>query len=150
MWIEAYNRPFQLFTDSRSRIFQYKFLNNILVNNFWLKKWGIQENSICTFCKQETETQVHIFWDCSVVTHFWSEIQCWLKSKNLNATLSKVIIFYGSSEEVELVNILVILAKQFIQFIRSTCKASNLNKLAFEKFFKQFLNMTSCNLQNLG
>ena len=65
-YTDIYKRPFGLFKDTMSKIFQYKFLNNLLVNNFWLKKWGIKDNDQCSFC-HNSETQFHLFVRCAIV-----------------------------------------------------------------------------------
>ena len=55
--------PREVMLDVKSCLFQYKFLNNILVNNFWLNKRKIIQNDFCTFCNIECETLLHLFWD---------------------------------------------------------------------------------------
>ena len=138
-YVEIYKRSFQLFTDTTSRIFQYKFLNNLLVNKFWLKKWGIEENDQCLFCTIDSETQIHIFWECPRVQNFWQQVKDWLVSKSLKVNLSIETIFYGHEKEEDIVNMALILAKQYIHYQRS--KKSMLNINGFINFVASYIKM---------
>ena len=111
---EIYMRPFNIFMDTYTQIFQYKFLNNLLVNNFWLKKWGLKESDQCNLCSNSIETQCHIFWDCCKVKPFWQELEGWFDSKNMNIKITKEVVFYGCNIVEDLVNVIIILAKRFI------------------------------------
>lgn len=44
-----YILPAKVCIDTKLRSFQFKFVNNCLVNNYLLRKWNIREDSICTF-----------------------------------------------------------------------------------------------------
>jgi hypothetical protein len=45
----CYGIPYISIIDTKTREFQYKFLQDVLVNNFWLRKWNLRENDNCTF-----------------------------------------------------------------------------------------------------
>ena len=50
--------------DTATRVFQFKFLHDILVNNYWLCKWKIKNDSWCDFCHECVEDINHMFWNC--------------------------------------------------------------------------------------
>ena len=53
--------------DSHTRIFQYKILNNIIYLNNRLFKMNIVNSELCSFCKAEPETMIHLLCSCKKV-----------------------------------------------------------------------------------
>ena len=47
-WSESYTRPQRLITDVRTREFQYKFMQDVLVNKYWLFNWKISNEEKTT------------------------------------------------------------------------------------------------------
>lgn len=39
-----------------------------------LHRWGIEENPLCTFCKQHQEKLTHLFWNCEHTTRLWNKV----------------------------------------------------------------------------
>lgn len=101
--------------DTKTKEFQYKFLNNILVNNHLLKKWKIKESDSCTFCKIHDETIDHLFWECPVIKDFWSDVTNYMEPR-INMKLNKEIIFYGIKDM--LMCTIIFSAKKFIYTCR--------------------------------
>ena len=64
-------------------IFQFKFPHRRLPTNSFLYKIAIKDNDLCTFCKEETDTLLHLFWQCKVTSHFWGTFFQWLQSCSL-------------------------------------------------------------------
>ena len=50
--------------DSSLRLFQYKILNNTLYFNERLFKFNIVDSPLCSLCKQENESVIHLFAIC--------------------------------------------------------------------------------------
>ena len=50
--------------------FQFKFLHRRLPTNSFLYKIAVKDNDLCSFCKEETDTLFHLFWECKVTSHF--------------------------------------------------------------------------------
>ena len=71
--------------------FQYRIVNSFLCTNVLLHRIGLKENDLCTFCKQEKETILHLFCMCPVVKNLIDQFNSWTREK-----LSK--IFYYSNE----------------------------------------------------
>ena len=59
----------------KTRIFQFKILNNILYLNARLYKMGIVSSSKCSLCSDSKETTTHLFFECRVSANLWSAIQ---------------------------------------------------------------------------
>ena len=64
-------------------IFQFKFLHRRLPTNPFLHKIAIKDNDLCTFCKEETDTLLYLFWQCKVTSHFWGSFFQWLQTSAL-------------------------------------------------------------------
>ena len=63
------------------KTFQYKLSNRIITTNQYLKMINIKEDDRCTFCNRETETLVHLFWECNKVQSFIRSIRTNLLNK---------------------------------------------------------------------
>jgi len=114
-WKEVYLLPYHICIDVRSRLFQFKFLNDILANNYWLKKWNIQEHDHCTFCKTNTESLIHLFWSCLVVQDFWENISTTIRlHTGLDLALSIEKICFCDSKEPDIINMVIIQAKRYL------------------------------------
>ena len=68
--------------ESKLRVFQFKFLHRKLATNCFLFKTGIKSNDQCSFCKESSETLLHLFWECPLVKSFWNEIGNWMKNSS--------------------------------------------------------------------
>jgi hypothetical protein len=111
-----FRRCHKYITDTVTRTFQYKFLNDILANNFWLEKWKIIENNKCTFCNNREENIYHLFVECDTVKIFWLEFNTWLNLFN-PIQINEKFIFYGTDDV--LIYCLIISAKRYLYDCRN-------------------------------
>ena len=58
-------------------VFQFKLLHRRLATNSFLTKINLKDNEQCTFCQNDTETLIHLFWNCNVSTLFWQDFKQW-------------------------------------------------------------------------
>lgn len=77
-WDKSYILPFFCTKETKLQSFQFKLLHRRIASNDFLCKIGISLTDKCTFCEQNTETLVHLFWDCDSVQAFWQGIQDWI------------------------------------------------------------------------
>ena len=61
-WSAAYQLSFQCTKSTKLIVFQFKLLHRRLATNDFLKKVGIKDNDLCSFCKTEKESLIHLFW----------------------------------------------------------------------------------------
>ena len=59
-WITIYFLPRIATADTIIRAFQYKLLKNVLFLNKMLYRFGILQDTLCSFCSLEEETPIHI------------------------------------------------------------------------------------------
>ena len=69
-WQTVYTLPRFCTTDSHTRIFQCKILNNIFYLNNRLFKMNILNSELCSFCEAEPETIIHLLCSCRKVKQF--------------------------------------------------------------------------------
>ena len=95
-WKMVYKLPFSCSKISKLIIFQFKLLHRRLATNDFLNKIGIRPDDLCTFCRDERESLIHLFWSCRKTNSFWKNFQDWL-IKNLillrpNSSLSSAAV----------------------------------------------------------
>ncbi len=116
-WSNVYLWANEIPLDTKTREFKYKFLNDLLANNYWLCKWGIRDSPHCTYCNNsnehtESETIVHMFWDCIVSQQFWQQFKNLYDNNFGDIDLTKELVFFGTSERVKFK--LILAAKIYI------------------------------------
>jgi len=104
----------QMPIDVRTRDYQYRFLNDILVNNYWLYKWKLRDDNLCTFCKSSVENIVHMFWECEFVFKFWTDLQNEFRDVEINLDLNSVLL--GSQQDI--VRTMIFTGKKYISECR--------------------------------
>ena len=65
-------------TDSRTRVFQYRLLNNVLYFNDQLYKMKLVVTPLCSLCNKFTENAIHFFSECRSTQTLWNKVQHWL------------------------------------------------------------------------
>ena len=63
----VYLLPFKCTKITIVIIFQFKLLHRRLATNAFLKKVGLKQSDLCTLCKTETESLIHLFWSCGAL-----------------------------------------------------------------------------------
>jgi len=84
-WENIYHLPFLCTTETKLRVFQFKFLHRRVATNDFLHKIGLREVDYCSFCDDATETLVHLLWYCNYTQTFWKNSFQWI-SQNLTLT----------------------------------------------------------------
>ena len=112
-WEKSYILPFYCTKETKLQTFQFKLLHRKIATNDYLYKIGISLTDICTFCEQNTESLIHLFWDCELVQTFWKKIQHWLiqrqiKPQDFFLTLPTCLGLVDSTEDILLHHALLI------------------------------------------
>ena len=66
-WVKSYILPFYCTKETKLQTFQFKLLHTKIATNDYLYKVGISLTDICTFCEQNSESLIHLFWDSEFV-----------------------------------------------------------------------------------
>ena len=98
------------------KAFQFKVINSILSINSKLFKIGYRTDNLCSFCKRESETIRHSFWDCPYLDLFWKCVESYyfgLRKQLVHLTLKEIWIGFLSSES-PLLNYLILIGKIYL------------------------------------
>ena len=116
-WNNILEIPFKCLIDTKLRTFQYKYIMRIIPNNKFLYKCNITNTSLCDFCCMNVETNKHMFWECTIIRAFWTDIENYLSSKDIHVLLNYSIISFGITETssmYKILNSIFIIEKYFI------------------------------------
>ena len=115
-WSKIYLLPRVVFTDTKSRVFQYKCLHRLISSNDFLHVIGKKENNLCSFCKTQVDSLEHLLYQCNIVKQFWINIiDTFLLPLGINnITIFEVLFGININDPPKLANQIIILAKDFI------------------------------------
>lgn len=74
-WNKVFERIYKITQYTKHRTFHFQFLHDILVNNYWLHKWKLTEDNMCSFCNEDEEDISHLFWECIFSRQFWRDFE---------------------------------------------------------------------------
>ena len=104
-------------TDTRLRWFQTRLLHGILPTDRYLFLREIIDSPLCSFCKQKEETIFQLFWRCTVIQSFWSNLQSLIKEICINCThfeLSEALVLFGVTDNIitdKVIDLFILLAE---------------------------------------
>ena len=111
---------FSLTNDTKLRWFQTRINHRILGTNYLLRKMNISDNDLCSFCHNESETLVHLFYECQIIKRFWKETQNLVKDK-CNIVFqewTKSDILFGSQYFDSVINKIILYGKFHIYYCK--------------------------------
>ena len=119
---EIFVRPRSTTLLSKHREFQYMLLHGVIYTKVQLSRFNFVENSMCSFCHQETETYKHVFLQCQIVKDIWKDMITYYDLMEIrNMDWPDIFVgLPGSSVRIKFVNSLIILLKYIIFKSRST------------------------------
>ena len=74
-WKSAHTISYNCTKSTKLRCYHFKLLKRRIATNVFLCKAGIYPTDHCTFCKQEPDTLLHLYLNCSVTCEFWEHIK---------------------------------------------------------------------------
>ena len=119
-WRETYLLASKCTKSTRLVEFQFKLLHRRLSTNEFLNKIGINDNPKCSFCDQEPETLVYLFWSCPKVASFWNSLNARLTlsqilPENYTMNISVALgLMLDSSKSHQQLNFCYLMARHFI------------------------------------
>ena len=95
-------------------------INYITCTNILLKKMGIVESDLCTFCNLTKEDIEHLFFSCPCSLIFWKDFElCWKTCTNSNFNLTSQDVILGiSGNKNGFLNYCITLGKSIIYYCR--------------------------------
>ena len=111
--------------------FQYKFLHRVIPTNTFLFKIHIKDTKLCSFCNLEDETVEHLFFNCPLIFPFLRAFYDCLKRYFHNIEFHKEQFLLGFKEESLTLNLLIIIAKNYIYKCKLKEKIPNIIELKY-------------------
>ena len=101
--------------DNKLKELQYRIITSIYNTNVLLEKKKLSKTAICDFCSIERQNLYHLFYDCSIISKFWHELELYWKNKTKNQiSLTRKDVILGNTQFSDLLNLVLLLAKCYI------------------------------------
>ena len=114
---------------TRYRMIHYKLINRVLATNKFLKVINVKEDDRCTFCQNEPETIVHVFWYCARVQAFVNSIrEVIFRKYQITADINPKSWFFTTDLDVA-ASCIILLAKIVIYEARLNETSPDINHL---------------------
>ena len=97
-WKRFYSSPFTTTNDTNIQWFQSQILHRILPLNKYLKTIGLKDNDLCTFCKRDSETILHLFTECEITKSFLDSVRNALQRQHLHISIDKETTIFGTDD----------------------------------------------------
>ena len=98
---------------------QMKILHRILPTNAWLFKCNLTNTKSCTFCKINTETIQHLFWECPITKSLWLQLAEWLrKTSTAKFELNMENIILGTFGDSIILEHIKLITKEYIYYTK--------------------------------
>ena len=116
-WKTVYRTPFLCTKMTKIIVFQFKLLHRRLATNSFLTKINLKDNEQCTFCQNDKETLIHLFWTCEISTLFWAGFKQWAINRgelSNNTNLSPYLVLGLKPNKNKSINFYFLIARYFI------------------------------------
>ena len=136
----AYRALYSCTNIGRLRSFQYRLLQNAIVLNIHLFRWGMRSDNLCSFCVEERETVKHVFYRCGEVQKLWSTMTTFMsgfetKKDQMKMSAKNVLLNSVVKEpRGHIINFITVVVKTYIYGQR--CKGLPLNGVELKCYIK--------------
>ena len=116
-WENIRYMPYVLTISVKLRYFQYRLLSHKLTTNKDRHRWDKDINPLCTFCKKELETVIHLFCDCEYIKPILNQVVRWFNyvlETNFVITKTGVILNNYTGQHSTIFNLCLLIVKQRI------------------------------------
>lgn len=142
-WETYYCIPFNCTVQTKLQSFQYKIFHRILATNKFLMKIGTLDSDKCTFCREEPESIVHLFWHCNTVQYLWDTLSSWVAEKTgIIIFLSQSTVVLGYREKNCMnnsINFIILVFKYYIY--KSKLEGCPIVFNSFQKYLQYMYNI---------
>ena len=73
-WRRVFTCPFKYTKCTKLITFHFKLMHGRIATNTFLNKIGIKDSNKCSFCEDEPEHLLHLFWNCPKTSSFWNNL----------------------------------------------------------------------------
>ena len=145
-WQKTYQIALKCTKSTKLIEFNFRFLHHTLATNTALVKMGFKNDVKCTFCNEEPEKILHLFWCCNKIQLFWKHVfaflqQCNILSQNCVPSESAVLgLRPETSKNGNKIDLIFLVARFYIWLCRSKEKIPVVESfISYLKFYKKEL-----------
>ena len=80
-WNEAFHLLINTTTDTKLLWLQFRILHHCLTTNRSVAKYKPEQNDLCEFCHEHSESIDHLLWQCTVIQQFWTRLSEYINLK---------------------------------------------------------------------
>ena len=91
--------------------------NWYITTNVNVAKWDSNVSESCTFCEQEKETLIHLFWKCPCEQRIWTALNKWLNHYcNIQANFECAMVIFNGYKDAfaDMTNTIILITKHYI------------------------------------
>lgn len=125
-FLQAFEDLYKWVTDTKLRNFQFRYLHRAIYGAKVLYTWGIVDSPRCLFCQDNYETLEHLFYQCPIVARFWQQLISWYEAMTDTEITINLENISFCNHELDLINTLILIAKQFIFARRANKREPNI------------------------
>ena len=117
---KVFSLPYSVAFEPYVKAFQFKVLNSIRYTNSKQYKIGYIADDLCSFCKRESATMQHFFYDCSYSISFWNDFELYylsLTKQQIRLNLKDILIGL-LTPELPLLNDLLLIGNIYLWMCR--------------------------------
>ena len=119
-WACIHRLPFRITTSTRLQSLQYRITHRFFPTRRYLHTRRVVDDPFCDECGL-VDSWFHYFFECGEVQEFWSTLFAKINDKlprRKRVTLTRVNVLFGMPEKLPVVNLIILIAKQFIAMQR--------------------------------
>ena len=117
-WLDNLQNIYTSSISSKIRSFDYKFQMRDIYTNDRLHKFGKSETNKCYLCKDQTETIIHLYWECRTNSRLWERLKTILSQLHIKHGNTPTFYLLGLDEVMEpvepITHLLCTMLKQYI------------------------------------
>ena len=114
--------------------FQYRLLLGKIVTNLNLGEWCLKTEDTCSFCKKESESSIHLFFECEVIQpliQLINEFRVITGAQN-NLTFKCLLLNQMMENPMHIMNFISVFIKQYIYRCRCQSVKPNVQQVLIE------------------
>ena len=117
-------------SDKNVAEFNYKLLNNLLCNGYYLSKWKIGHTMYCKVCPADIECTQHLIYSCSNVQRIWNIVRLIL---NFEIKWKHIVLgfYHGKSDYIDFLNFLISFIACKIYKYKMFCRLESLDENSY-------------------
>ena len=126
---------------TKFRSFQYRLLQQSIITNTHLYKWGLKQSELCSFCTKERETILHLLVYCEETAKLWIQMERFMDNYSkdqINFSTETVIFNRLMDNPIHIKNTICLIIKQFIY--KQWCLNESLNVKKCKQYIRNVEN----------